>query len=179
MVVVGRRCWPAAMLSALPAVLWACGGPAIPAHSPDSNPLENMPPGEPAAAVPELPPEQIESKKNQFDEEQARIVMARAATGAHTCVDIVDKDQPHGEGTVIVTFSGVGKSTKASIGTPYDGTPIGQCAMRAFVNIIVPPFEGSDVELLQKVNLNRDDKKGAPADTSSKAPQKPPAKPKK
>jgi hypothetical protein len=135
-----------------------------------------MPPAEPASAP--LAVEQIESKKNQFDEEQARIVLARAATNAHTCVDIVDKDQPHGEGTVIVTFSGVGKSTKASIGTPFDATPIGQCVTRAFVNIIVPPFEGNEVELLQKVNLNRDEKKGV-ADSSKSVTKKPPPKPKK
>jgi hypothetical protein len=120
-----------------------------------------------------LAPEEVEPKKNKFDEEQAKIVLARAATNAHTCVDIVDKDQPHGDATVIVTFSGRGKSTKASIGTPYDNTPMGACATRAFINIIVPPFEGPDVEVPQQVDLKPGDKSG------DKAGKKPAAKPKK
>jgi hypothetical protein len=133
--------------------------------------MNEMPAAEPAAALPSSP-EEVESKKNKFDEEQARIVLARAATNAHTCVEIVDKNQPHGDATVIVTFSGVGKSTKASMATPFDNTPIGACATRAFVNIIVSPFSGPDVELLQTVNLKPDDKK------ADKGPAKKPGPPK-
>ena len=70
-----------------------------------------------------------------------------------------DADQPHGEGAVTVTFSGVGKSTKATIAAPFDGTPMEQCATRAFVNIIVPPFEGADVDMNYAVNLKPDEKK--------------------
>ena len=153
--VLWRRGWVT-----LTPLLWvACGGSAPP---PAANPLDEVPAAAPAAAVPSSP-EEVEMKKNKFDEEQARIVLARAATGAHTCIDVVDKDQPHGDATVIVTFSGVGKSTKASMATPFDNTPIGNCAVRAFVNIIVPPFEGPDVELLQQVNLKPDEKKGGGA----------------
>jgi hypothetical protein len=130
-----------------------------------------MPAASPAAAAVPSSPEQAETTKNKFDEEQARIVLNRASTNAHSCVEVVDKEQPHGDAQVIVTFSGVGKSTKASIASPYDGTPIGNCATRAFVNMIVPPFEGADVELIQVVNLKPEPKadKGAPA-------KKPPAK---
>ncbi|MET0592080.1 MAG: hypothetical protein ABW133_05235, partial [Polyangiaceae bacterium] len=86
-------------------------------------------------------------------------VLARAATNAHSCVEVVDKGQPHGTGTVLVKFSGTGKSTDASIAAPFDNTPIGQCATRAFVGMIVPPFDGADVEMTYEVNLNPDAKK--------------------
>jgi hypothetical protein len=132
-----------------------CGGPAQPAASP--NPLDDAPPAEPAAKLPSSP-EEVETKKNKFDEEQAKIVLTRASTGAHTCVDVVAKDQPHGTGSVVITFSGVGRSTKAVIAPPFDGKPIGQCATRAFVNIIVPPFEGPDVDMTFPVNLMPDEK---------------------
>ena len=62
----------------------------------------------------------------------------------------------------------MGKSTKASIVSPYDNTPIGRCATRAFVNIIVPPFEGPDVELLQQVSLKPEPKKAADTSTAKK-----------
>jgi hypothetical protein len=157
----------------------ACGGSTPPAESPATNPLDEAPAGSPAAALP-ASPEEFETKKNKFDEEQARIVLTRAAANAHTCVEIVDKEQPHGDATVIVTFSGVGKSTKASIAAPYDNTPIGRCATRAFVNIIVSPFEGPDVELLQQVNLKPgDNKKPGDKTPAADATKKPSGKPKK
>jgi hypothetical protein len=165
-----RRRW---CLALVPLVGIGCGGSSPPAESPTSELLASASSAQPAALP--SPPEEIETKKNKFDEEQARIVLARAATNAHTCVDIVDKDQPHGDATIIVTFSGRGKSTKASIGSPYDGTPMGQCATRAFVNIIVPPFEGADVDLLQQVDLKPGDK----SSEAAKAGKKPAAKPKK
>ena len=171
--VLRRRRWT----GLLPLVLVACGGGSTPpAASPTPNPTDEMPAASPAAALPSSP-EEVETKKNKFDEEQARIVLARAATNAHTCVDIVDKEQPHGEAQVIVTFSGVGKSTKASVGTPFDNTPIGNCATRAFVNIIVPPFAGPDVELIQTVNLKPDDKKAKETPAKKPGPPKNPLAP--
>jgi hypothetical protein len=94
-----------------------------------------------------------DEKRGSLDEGQAKIFLARAANNARTCVNVVSGNQPHGDATVMVTFSGTGKTTKATIGAPFDGTPIGKCVVRAFVNIIVSPFEGPDVELPQKVHL--------------------------
>jgi hypothetical protein len=161
--------WRGTWVVGMPLLFVACGGGSAPPAASPANPLDEMPPAAPAAAVPSSP-EDVEPKKNKFDEEQARIVLNRAAVNAHSCVEIVDKEQPHGDATVIVTFSGVGKSTKASMATPFDNTPIGNCATRAFVNIIVPPFEGPDVELLQQVNLKPDDKKGGGAAGPAKKP---------
>jgi hypothetical protein len=112
-----------------------------------------------------------EHKKMVFDDAQAKTMLARAAANAHTCVEVVPKDQPHGTGTMLVTFAGAGKSTSASIAAPFDNTPIGQCATRAFVGIIVSPFDGADVEMTYEVNLNPDPKK-ADAKGKKEAPAK-------
>jgi hypothetical protein len=146
----------------------ACYSMEPPAQPPQQNLLADPPPGSPAASadptsitpstLSSAPPEE-EHKKMVFDEAQAKTMLARAAANAHTCVEVVPKDQPHGTGTVLVTFSGAGKSTSASIAAPFDNTPIGQCATRAFVGIIVSPFDGPDVEMTYEVNLNPDPKK--------------------
>jgi hypothetical protein len=91
--------------------------------------------------------------KDAFDEAQAKIVLQRAAKSARTCLNVVGQNQPRGDATVSVTFSGAGKSTKATVGPPFEGKPIGNCVVRAFVNIIVKPFEGPDVEMTQQVVL--------------------------
>ncbi|HKQ71003.1 MAG TPA: hypothetical protein VJT73_16770 [Polyangiaceae bacterium] len=146
-------------MGTLVAFLWAmvaaCGGGTPAASTP--NPLDDAPPAEPTARPPSSPAE-VDPKKNKFDEEESKVVLARAAGAAHTCVDVAEKSAPHGDATVVVTFSGRGKSTNATINPPFDGTPIGQCATRAFVNIIISPFEGPDVEKSYPVNLKPDDK---------------------
>lgn len=96
-----------------------------------------------------------EARRGQFDSQQAEVVLARAAKNAHQCVDIVTgKDQPHGEAKVTVTFSPKGYTTKADVSEPFAGTPMGECASRAFQKIVFPPFEGGDVQRVQTVDLN-------------------------
>jgi len=156
----------------------ACYSLDPPAQPPQQNLLADPPPGSPASSVDPAtiapstltaaPPEE-EHKKMVFDEAQAKGMLARAAGNAHTCVEVVPKDQPHGTGTVLVKFAGAGKSTSASIAAPFDNTPIGQCATRAFVGIIVSPFDGADVEMTYEVNLNPDPKK---PEGKGKAPAK-------
>ncbi len=94
-----------------------------------------------------------DERKDSFDEAQAKIVLNRAANGARTCVNVVGQNQPRGDVTVTVTFSGTGKSTKATVPPPFEGKPFGNCVVRAFVNIVIKPFEGADVEMKQKVTL--------------------------
>jgi hypothetical protein len=158
----------AAPISVACAGALACYSMDPPAQPPQQNLLADPPPGSPASSadpttmkpttLTSAPPEE-EHKKMVFDDAQAKTMLARAAGNAHTCVDVVPKDQPHGTGTVLVTFAGAGKSTSASIAAPFDNTPIGQCATRAFVGIIVSPFDGADVEMTYEVNLNPDPKK--------------------
>jgi len=96
---------------------------------------------------------QADAKKNTFDEAQAKIALSRAASNAHTCVNVVGANQPHGDGVVTVTFAGKGRSTRATLGAPFEGTAMGRCVTRAFVDIIIAPFEGPDVDLTYPVNL--------------------------
>jgi len=135
-----------------------CGGPAEPAQSPDDvkqgsgDPM--LPKGWSGA------PSGEDAQKGKLDEQQVQIVLARAAKNAHQCVDIAAaKDQPHGDGTVTVTFAGKGRSTKAAIDAPFDGTQIGACATRAFVDIIIPPFDGPDIDKKFQVDLKPTSKK--------------------
>jgi hypothetical protein len=174
------------LVSALPLSVACAGGIACysmepPAAAPKEDLLAAPPPGSPASSadpttmapstLSAAPPEE-EHKKMVFDEAQAKVVLARAATNAHSCVEVVGKDQPHGTGTVLVKFAGAGKSTSASIGTPFDNTPIGQCATRAFIGMIVPPFDGPDVEMTYEVNLNPDAKKPEAKGKKEAAPKK-------
>jgi len=160
--------WRVAPLAVFSLLVAACGN-SPPASS--ASDVNNAPPPSTAGPSPAIASTssaiagdvQADSKRNKFDEEQAKVVLARAAGNAHTCVEVVEKDQPHGEGTVTVTFSGKGKSTNATIAAPFEGTPMGQCVTRAFVNMIVPPFEGPDVDLTYPVNL-KPDAKGAKKD---------------
>src|SRR6266576_2063527 len=101
-----RFSWRVAPLAVLCTGLSACGN-SPGAEAPTTNNLGTTP--GPTAAPPPASlagDVQADQKKNKFDDEQAKIVLARAATSAHTCIDVVDKDQPHGEGMVTVTFSG-------------------------------------------------------------------------
>jgi hypothetical protein len=158
----------AAPISVACAGALACYSLEAPPQPPKQDLLAEPPPGSPASSadpttiapstLTSAPPEE-EHKKMVFDEAQAKGMLARAAGNAHTCVEVVPKDQPHGTGTVLVKFAGAGKSTSASIAAPFDNTPIGQCATRAFVGIIVSPFDGPDVEMTYEVNLNPDPKK--------------------
>jgi hypothetical protein len=142
----------AAPLAVLVAGSFACRYSQEP-DIPISNTL-GMGPG-PAASAPASLAGDVRSdeKKGSFDDAQAKIFLARAAKNARTCVNVVSKNQPHGDATITVTFSGAGKSTKATVGAPFDGTPIGKCMIRAFVNITITPFEGPDVQMPQRVSL--------------------------
>jgi hypothetical protein len=138
----------------------ACYSPSVPPTSPTKNPLDDAPPADTSATAASTAagPNDVEAKKGKFDEGMARVELARATKNAHSCIAMAAKDDPRGDTTVTVTFSGVGKSTKATIPAPYDGTEIGKCATRAFVGIIIPPFEGDDVNLDYAVDLSPDAK---------------------
>jgi hypothetical protein len=133
------------------------GGNQEPAESPESEAAKGTDSRWSGAGA------QVEDKRGKLDEEQVKVVLARAAKSAHTCVDVAAKDAPHGTGTVTVTFAGKGRSTKATIGAPFDGTGIGQCVTRAFVDIIIPPFDGPDVDKTWEVDL-----KPGPAEKAKK-----------
>jgi hypothetical protein len=161
-------------IAAIAAVWLGCFSTNTPASKPARNPLDDAPPAAPAEAPPQSA-EEVPTKMNKFDDEQAKIVLARASASARTCVDVVDaKDQPRGEANVMVTFTGAGRSTKATANPPFEGTALGQCVTRAYVNVIVPPFDGPDVDVPVSVTLKSSDKdksdkkEGTPAKVKKK-----------
>src|SRR4051794_7593415 len=90
-----RRIAPLAVVSF---ALVACGGSSPPASSANdmNTDVSSSPP--PSGATPALATlsssiagdVQADAKRNKFDEEQAKVVLARAATNAHTCVEVVE-----------------------------------------------------------------------------------------
>jgi hypothetical protein len=150
----------------------ACYSPDMPTHTPTKNPLDEIEGGrtpDPVAKpVDTSTPPDVEAKKHPFDDEQAKIALVRAAKNAHQCMEIADKTSPKGDPKVTVTFSAAGKSIKASIPAPFEGTNIGDCAVRAFVGIIVSPFSGDDVARDQDVDLTPDPPKVDPKASKKK-----------
>jgi hypothetical protein len=143
-----------------------------PAQSPSNEPSEEgtTPKWSSAPSKP-VDPNEPEAKKGVFDQEQANVVMARSAKMAHTCIDVAPKDDPRGDAEVTVTFSGIGRSTKAVVGGEFADKAIGQCVVRAFVGMIIPPFQGSDMEMKYPVDLKPDPKGAKPgAKASAKKP---------
>jgi hypothetical protein len=144
-----------ALVTVLAAGSWACRQsqePDFPIEyrlGKGAGPAASAPPASLAGDV------RSDEKKDAFDETQAKIVLNRAANSARTCAGVIGQNQGRGDVTVTVTFSGaMGKSTKATIGPPFEGKPFGNCVIRAFVNILIKPFDGPDVEMKQKVTLH-------------------------
>jgi hypothetical protein len=147
-----------------------------PAQSPSSDPSEEPPAATPkwsGTAPTPADPNEPEAKKGQFDQEQVNVVMARAAKKAHECTEVAAKGDYQGEAEVNVVFSGKGRSMSASLGE-LDQKQVGQCVIRAFVGIIIPPFDGPDMEMKYTVDLKPDAKVAQPGKV--KAPSKTPPK---
>jgi hypothetical protein len=88
-------------------------------------------------------------KKRKFDEKQSKMEMSRATRSAESCPGVVieqetKENKQRGETRVSVTFQEDGTVRQVSIPSPFDGTPVGECVMRAYKSIIVPPFTGGD-----------------------------------
>jgi hypothetical protein len=87
-------------------------------------------------------------KKRQFDKKQTEMELKRATRSAESCPGVVaeqeKKDHPRGDTRVSVTFQEDGTVRQISIPAPFDGTPVGDCVMRAYKSVIVPPYTGGD-----------------------------------
>ena len=178
MPVVQRAFWGSVATLGLCLGAIGCHGQDVPAQSPsditEEQPTKWSGGSGPAKNAPA--DEGPETKKGKFDEEQANVVLARAAKNAHQCTEVAQKGDFQGTTEVTVTFSGIGRSTKATLGD-LDEKQIGQCVIRAFVGMIIPPFEGGDMEMKYPVDLKADAKVPKASDKIAKPPPPPAEKP--
>jgi len=68
---------------------------------------------------------------------------------------------------VSITFHEDGTVGQVVIPSPFDGTPIGECVIRAYKEVIVPPYKGGDQIVDWDVSL-KDQPKGAGEKKSKK-----------
>lgn len=108
-------------------------------------------------------------KAKAFDEKQTTMELQRATRSAESCPGVVagqeGKAKPRGEGTVTITFQEDGSVKTVAINSPFDGTAVGECVLRAYKPVIVPRYVGGDHIVDWKVNLA-----DQPAAASAEAP---------
>ena len=87
-----------------------------------------------------------EEKRAKFDRKQAKAELKRATRSAESCPGVVKEqegdDPPRGSATVTIHFATDGSVEDASISSPFDGTPLGNCVLNAYTKVKVPPFAG-------------------------------------
>lgn len=110
-------------------------------------------------------------KLKEFDKNQSTMELQRATRSAESCPGVVagqeTKAKPRGEVTITITFQEDGTVKSASIPSPFDGTPVGDCVLRAYKAVIVPPYTGGDHIVDWKATL-----KDAPPDATTKTTTK-------
>jgi hypothetical protein len=111
-------------------------------------------------------------KKREFDHKQVDLELKRATRSAESCPGVVaeqeTKEHPRGDTRVSITFQEDGTVRQISIPSPFDGTPIGECVVRAYKAVIVPPYTGGDQIVDWDVSL-KDEPKAAGAKGKKKA----------
>ena len=102
-------------------------------------------------------------KRKKFDKRQAKLELQRAGRSAATCPGVVDEEGPGGEAEVSLTFANDGHVKESSISSEFEDTKLGKCILRAMEAVIVPAYEGDEVSVDWKVELEepeeKDDKK--------------------
>lgn len=88
---------------------------------------------------------------DEFDRDAAKKALQAAADRAKGCKM---PDGPTGTSKVTVTFATSGEVRDASVGSPFAGTKVGTCIVRAFRLTKVPPFRGSPMTVAKSVAIN-------------------------
>jgi hypothetical protein len=129
-------------------------------------------------------------KRRKFDEKQSKLELQRATNSAESCPGAVSgtegKDKPRGQTRVTVTFQEDGTVRDVTIPSPFDGTKIGDCVLRAYKGVIVPPYTGGeqivdwDIDLKDSADANAKGgkgkgKKGKKAATEGSSSDSPPS----
>ena len=159
---VQSRC-PRAAWTVLGLLLLACGGPDRTIMTPqeriaeqerlaweDEQRAKEREAQEPDTFTPE-------EEKKAFDEEQMERELVRATRSAETCTGVVKTDH-YGETEVTLTFEESGVVKDAQLEQPYADTPLGQCILRAYEAIIVPPYDGGDQIRSWKLEVKKPEK---------------------
>lgn len=91
----------------------------------------------------------VDEEEAEFDEQSATHAMKRAALNAEDCPNTFEKSQlgdyQPGKATVSLTFINDGTVTDVSV-SPYEGTPVGDCIIRAMGTVRVQQFKGPTVQ---------------------------------
>jgi hypothetical protein len=115
-----------------------------PAPSPSTAPA-----AAPSASATTAPPPPTTG--GPFDKAAAQAALAGAASRAAAC-----PADSFANVTVAVTFVPSGRSTTANLeGGPFGGTPTGECIVRAFRGLSVPPFEGDPVRVRKSFGVGK------------------------
>jgi len=119
--------------------------------------------------------EEVESdseKAEKFDEDHAKHELKRATLNASDCPNTFEKSQLEGyqPGTaeLQITFANDGSVKQATLSSPYEGTPVGDCVLRAINSVQVKLYQGDEVTVAWKVEL----KAAKPVDAKATAPKK-------
>lgn len=93
----------------------------------------------------------------KFDEESAEHELKRAALNAVDCPNTFGKDQlgdySPGKATVTMIFENGGTVKNVEVSTPYSGTNVGDCIVRAMSTVHVEPFKGPEVPKTWELDL--------------------------
>jgi hypothetical protein len=112
-----------------------------------------------------------QEKRREFDRKQVDLELKRATRSAESCPGVVAEEEkkgehPRGDTRVSITFKEDGTVGQVVIPSPFDGTPIGECVIRAYKAVIVPPYKGGDQIVDWDVSLK--DQPKAAGDKKSK-----------
>lgn len=108
-------------------------------------------------------------KKAKFDKRQADLELKRAQRSAESCVGVVTEQGPTGTAKFSLTFSPDGHVKDGTVSAPFDGTPVGKCALNAMKAVIVPPFDGGEETVDWEIDLTpKEDPNKKPEDPKKK-----------
>lgn len=112
----------------------------------------------------------VDEEEAKFDEDSATHEFKRAALNAVDCPNTFEKDQlgayAPGTATVGLTFENTGSVKDVGVNAPYNGTPVGDCIIRAMGTVRVEPFKGPEVHKTWDLQME------APKPKESKEPAK-------
>jgi hypothetical protein len=93
--------------------------------------------------------ETVDEEESKFDEDSANHELRRATLNATDCPNTFEKAQlgayQPGKATVSLIFENSGSVKDVNVSAPYDGTPVGDCIIRAMGTVNVEPFKGPEI----------------------------------